>query len=92
MYRNDINQEIHSNKRHFGDDPRLYIVVNFHSSAAQILNLDLKRLCQLVVQWFVKFNTNITESLSFSRRIFLLDYPTLSFTDVSIQEVSSHKP
>ena len=91
IFINDIVKEIHSNIRLFADDTSLYIVVDFPDSAAQILNLDLERLYNWAVQWLVKFNPIITESLLFSRRVNLQDHPTLFFNDVPIQEVVSHK-
>ena len=65
MFINDIVKEIHSNILLLADDTCLYIVVDFPDSAAQILNLDLERQYEWVVQWFVKFNPNKTESLLF---------------------------
>ena len=44
MFINDIVNEIHSNKCIIADDTSFYIIVDFPDSAAQILNLDLKRL------------------------------------------------
>ena len=67
MFKNDIDKEIHSNIRLFADDNRLYIIVYFPDSAAQILNLDLERLYEWAVQWVVTFNPTKTESLPFSR-------------------------
>ena len=58
---NDTVKEIHSNILLFADDTSLYIIVDFPDSAAQILNLDLERLCEWAVQWLVRFNPNKTE-------------------------------
>ena len=91
MFINDIVKEIHSNILLLADDTGLYIVVDSPDSAAQILNLDLERQYELVVQWFVKFNPNKTESLLFSRRFNIQRHLTRFFNDVPIQEVVSHK-
>ena len=56
MFINDIVKEMHSNIRLFADDTRLYIIVDFPDSAAQILNFDLERLYKCAVQWQERFN------------------------------------
>ena len=44
LYINDIVNEINSNIRLFADNTSLYLIVDFPDSAAQILNIDLKRI------------------------------------------------
>ena len=83
---NDILKEIQSNIRLFADDTSLYIVVDFPDSVIQLLNLDLERLYNWAMQWLLKFNPIITESLLFSRRSNPQVHLTLFFNDVPIQE------
>ena len=75
MFINDIVKEIHSNVRLL-DYTSLHKIVDFPDPAAQILNLDLKRLYDWKVQWLERFNQNKTESLLFSRRL-NIHHPTL---------------
>ena len=91
LYINDIVHEINSNIRLFADDTSLYIIVDFHDSAAQILNVDLNRIGNWAESWLVNFNANKTEAFLATRRTNRVNHPTLYLHDVPINEVTTHK-
>ena len=60
--------DIRSSIRLFADDTGLYIIVDNPDYAAQLLNADLENITNWAETWLVKFKTDKTESLLFSRK------------------------
>ena len=85
LFINDIVTDIGSNIRLFADDTSLFIFVKYPDTAAELINLDLKKT------WLVSFNPRKTESLLISRKLNKALHPPLFVENQVISEVESHK-
>ena len=91
LYINDIVSEIGSSIRLFADDTSLFIIVEHPDTAADILNLDLEKICRWAQTWLVTFNPTKTETLLISRKINKPVHPPLFMLNQQINEVEYHK-
>ena len=91
VYVNDIVEIVNSEIRLFADDTTLYITVNDPIIATETLNHDLSSLSEWSNQWLVSFNPQKTKSLVVSRKVNIIDHPSLTFNNSDIENVNVHK-
>ena len=91
VFINDIVYVIkHCKIRIFADDTCLFITVDNHEEAAQLLNEDLKSIEAWSKKWLVKFSAPKTESMIFSSKPRNI-LPRLLFQNCPIAHVNIHK-
>ena len=56
LFLNDIVTDIKATIELFADDTSLYVTVDTSQNAADIINRDLEKIHQWLVNWLVKFN------------------------------------
>lgn len=91
LFINDIVEDINSNIRLFADDTSLFIVVDNPETAAEILNLDIKKIMMWAKKWLVSFNPVKTDALLISRKVNGPNHPVLFMDNQQISEVDCHK-
>ena len=91
LYITDIFSEIGSSIRLFADNTSLCIIVEHPGAAADILNLDLEKICRWAQTWLVRFNPTKTETLLISHKINKPVHPPLFMLNQQINEVEYHK-
>lgn len=69
----------------------LFIPVEDHTKAAEILNKDLRKIQDWSEKWLVQFNEKKTDSMIFSRKRKSHAYPNLYLNNSKIVTVTSHK-
>ena len=60
LFLNDIVTDIKASIELFADDTSLYVTVDTSQNAADIINRDLEKIHQWLVNWLVKFNPQKT--------------------------------
>ena len=90
VFINDITENIQSHIKLFADDTMLYLDVEDHTKAAQILNQDLQNIYAWSQKWLVNFNAKKTESLIFKTKTVKQQHPPLFLHNTAIAEVNSH--
>ena len=90
VFINDITENIQSHVKLFADDTMLYLDVEDHTKAAQILNQDLQNIYAWSQKWLVNFNAKKTESLTFTTKTVKQQHPPLFLHTTAIAEVNSH--
>ena len=90
VFINDITENIQSHIKLFADDAMLYLDVEDHTKAAQILNQDLQNIYAWSQKWLVNFNAKKTESLIFKTKTVKQQHPPLFLHNTAIAEVNSH--
>ena len=89
VYINDLPNNIDSHIKLFADDTTLYIDVDSHERAANVLNSDLVQIKSWAKQWLVNFSAPKTKLMTCSFRN--NDNPSIIFDDVILPETKSHK-
>ena len=87
---NDITEEIESDILMFADDTSLFAAGSDPAETAAQLNRDLERIYNWSVKWKVKFNSNKSKDIIFSKK-YLNNSPPLSLNNVYIERVNLHK-
>ena len=90
IYINDITENIKTNIRLYADDVSIYMDYTDPDEAASKLNDDLYIIEEWAKKWFVTFNPDKTETVTFSRKR-NQDTPTLYMSNSQIAETDSHK-
>ena len=94
VYINDLEKNILSNIKFFGDDTMLYSVVHDPTKSASDLNHDLEIINKWAHQWKMSFNPDpnkqATEML-FSCKKKPVDHPQLFFNGSPVTRVNEHK-
>ena len=91
LYINDIVTDIGSHIRLFADDNSLFVIVDNPTTAADCLNIDLKKISQWAAACLVTFNPTKIEALLFSRKLSKSYHPSLFMQNHQISEVKFHK-
>ena len=89
VYINDITEGISSNIRLFADDTSLYITVDDHERASELINLDLERLRTWATKWLVTFNATKTKSMVISNKRNLV-IPDIQLNNSILENVTQH--
>ena len=69
----------------------MFIIAENPDTAAELLNLDLKKIMTWAKTWLVSLNPKKTESLLISRKLNKPVHPPLLMDNQVITEVDSHK-
>ena len=78
IYMKALSDGLHSNQKHFADDPSPISILQDIITCTVWLNLDLAKISEGVVQWKMNFNSNFckqVEELLFGRKICSNPYP-----------------
>lgn len=90
IYINDLPNEIKNNIRIYADDTTLFVTANSHRKSSDELTLDLKNVSRWAKKWFVGFNPEKTESMTFAYTN-TENVPPIYMDNKLTNEVTSHK-
>jgi hypothetical protein len=90
LYINDIINETNVNVRLYADDATIFISYDNPQTAANEIEQNLQKVHDWANLWFMTFNPQKTESLTFTRKR-NPDIPTIYLNGTEIKEVEEHK-
>ena len=94
IYINDISHNLESNVKLFADDTSIFSIVHDPNISGIILNRDLDKIHQWAYQWKMSFNPDPSKQaheMIFSKKINKPVHPDLSFNQLPVERVVSHK-
>ena len=90
IYMNDLPNDLESDPKRFADGTSLFSTVQDITTSTVILNNDLTKISEWVVQWKMNFNPDPSkqaQELLFSQKTSSKPYPSLNFNDNPIHQV-----
>ena len=94
IYINDLPNGLNSNAKLFADDTSLFSVVHNITDSANLLNSDLSKINEWVLQWKMSFNrdpTNQAQEMIFNRKTSQKNLPSLMFNISIVNVTTIHK-
>ena len=94
IYINDLPEVLITNAELFADDTSLFSVVRGIAASTEELNNDLRNKSQLVYQWKMIFNSDLTQQAQeviFSRKLGKSVHPNLTFNNPHVRQTESQK-
>ena len=94
IYINDLSGGLNCNPKLFADDTSLFSTVYNINEATNTLNNDLNKITELLHQWKMSFNPDISKQaheVVFSRKRSLVSHPSLTFNNIPVAQTSSQK-
>ena len=94
IYVNDLPNGLNSNAKLFADDTSLFSVVHNITDSANLLNSDLSKINEWVLQWKMSFNrdpTNQAQEMIFNRKTSQKNLPSLMFNISIVNVTTIHK-
>ena len=94
IYINDLTDNLNSNVKLFADDTFLFSEICDPSETANVLNNDLRKICEWAKQWKMVFNPDPTkqaQEVIFSRKSHSLKHPDLYLNNLVFEKVKTQK-
>ena len=92
VYINDIVNNVLCDIKLFADDTALYVLIDDHQVAADILNYSLEQVDRWAQQWLVNFNPTKTKLMNLSlKKDPAFDQYPVKFKNHVLNEVTAHK-
>ena len=91
QYINDIVKDIGANIRLFADDASLFVIVENHDAAAELINNDINKISTWAGKLLVKFNPGKNELFVVTKKINKPVHPPIFMLNEQIKEVKFHK-
>ena len=90
LYINDIVNNIQSQVRLFADDTSKFPMVDNAIESADILNRDMNTIASWSNKWLVSFNSQKTETMVISRKVYKPHHPSLVLNNQKLEDVKFH--
>jgi ABC-type antimicrobial peptide transport system ATPase subunit len=76
--------------RFFADDTSMFLIVDDAIASSDILNRDMNTITSWSNKWLVSFNSQKTEMMVISRKVYKPHHPSLAMNNEKLKEVEFH--
>jgi ABC-type antimicrobial peptide transport system ATPase subunit len=90
LYINYIVDNIQSQVRLFADDTSMFLIVDNAIESADIINRDMNNVTSWSNKWLVSFNSQKTETMVISRKVYKPHHPSLAMNNQKLEDVEFH--